>query len=323
MCKRLGVFLVFCMAGVAQAQAPPYPTRPITIVVTAAAGGVSDVLARAVGQRLAETWRQQIVIENRGGAAHMLGAASVAKAAPDGHTLMVAEAGTFVTNPVLYDKSKLPFDVDKDIAPITGLARINHALIAHPTLPAGRITELIELAKKSPGEISYGTTGVGSATHLNIARLQSVARAKFLPVHYRGAAPAFSDVVAGHIKFMLISVSSAVQPFREGKVKMLGVGSRERLQQVADVPTLAEGLPGYRAGTWFGLATTGGTSPDIVMKINTEVARILADPVFREKFLAPQMFEPIVSSPAQFSEFLKTETRIWAQVIGDAKLRLE
>jgi tripartite-type tricarboxylate transporter receptor subunit TctC len=323
MCKRLGVFLVFWMAGVAQAQSPAYPTRPITIVVTAAAGGVSDVLARAVGQRLAETWRQQVVIENRGGAAHMLGAASVAKAAPDGHTLMVAEAGTFVTNPVLYDKSKLPFDVDKDIAPIIGLARINHALIAHPTLPAGRITELIELAKMNPGEISYGTTGIGSATHLNVARLESVARAKFLPVHYRGAAPAFSDVVAGHIKFMLISVSSAIQPFREGKVKMLGVGSRERLQPVADVPTLAEGLPGYRAGTWFGLATTGGTSPDIVMKINAEVTRILADPLFREKFLAPQMFEPIVSSPAQFSEFLRAETQTWAQVIGDAKLRLE
>jgi tripartite-type tricarboxylate transporter receptor subunit TctC len=322
MWRRLGVFMVLaCVPGVAQAQS--YPTRPITIVVTAAAGGVSDVLARAIGQRLSGTWRQQVVIENRGGAAHMLGAASVAKAPPDGHTLMVAEAGTFVTNPVLYDKSKLPFDVEKDIAPITGLARINHALVAHPTLPAGSIAELIELAKRNPGEISYGTTGIGSATHLNIARLESIARAKFLPVHYRGAAPAFSDVVAGHIKFMLISVSTAVQPFREGKVKMLGVGSPQRLQQLADVPALAEALPGYRAGTWFALATTGGTPPEIVTKINAEVVRILADPEFRQKFLAPQLFEPMASSPEQFRDFLKAEMRIWAQVIGEAKLKLE
>jgi tripartite-type tricarboxylate transporter receptor subunit TctC len=323
MSKWLGVVLVLCMAGAGHAQSPAYPTRPITIVVTAAAGGVTDVLARAIGQRLSETWRQQVVIENRGGAAHLLGATSVAKAPPDGHTLMVAEAGTFVTNPLLYDKSKLPFDIDKDIAPITGLARINHALVAHPTLPARGIAELIELAKKKPGEISYGTTGIGSGTHLTIARLESLAGAKFLPVHYRGATPALNDVVAGHIMFMLISVSSAVQPFREGKVKMLGIGSLARLQQVPDVPTLSEGLPGYRAGTWFGLATTGGTPPNVVLKINAEVKRILADPEFRDRFLAPQMFEPMVSSPTQFSEFLKAETRAWAQVIGDAKLKLE
>jgi tripartite-type tricarboxylate transporter receptor subunit TctC len=320
--QYLGVILaLFCVSDAAQAQS--YPSRPITIVVTAAAGGVSDVLARAIGQRLSESWRQQVVIENRGGAAHLLGAASVAKAPADGHTLMVAEAGTFVTNPVLYDKAKLPFDIEKDIAPITGLARINHALIAHPSLPAGNIGELVALAQSTPGEISYGTTGIGSATHLNIARLESIASVKFLPIHYRGAAPAFSDVVAGHIKFMLISVSSAVQPFREGKVKMLGVGSGERLPQLAEVPALSEGLPGYRAGTWFGLATTGGTSQDIVLKINGEVARILADPEFRAKFLTPQLFEPMARSPEQFREFLRAETRSWAQVIGDAKLKVE
>jgi tripartite-type tricarboxylate transporter receptor subunit TctC len=323
MWKRLGIVLVLVgVAGTAQAQT--YPTRPITIVVTAAAGGVSDVLARAIGQRLAAAWNQHVVIENRGGAAHTLGAASVAKAAPDGHTLMVAEAGTFVSNPILYDKAKLPFDVEKDIVPITGLARINHALIAHPTLAAGNIAELIGLAKRNPGEISYGTTGIGSATHLNIARLESIAGARFLPIHYRGAAPAFNDVVAGHIRFMLISVSTAVQPFREGKVKMLAVGSAQRLPQLADVPTLAEGgLPGYRAGTWFALATTGGTPPDVVMKINAEVTRILADPEFRERFFAPQLFEPMAGSPEQFNDFLRAETQTWAKVIGDAKLKLE
>ena len=147
----------------AGAQAQSYPTRTITLVVTAAAGGVTDVVARALGQKLTEAWGQQVVIENKGGAAHVVGAAAVAKAAPDGHTLMVAEAGTFVINPTLYGKGKLPYDEDKDFVPVTGLVRINHALITDRSLPAASVVELIALARKRPGEISYGTAGIGSA----------------------------------------------------------------------------------------------------------------------------------------------------------------
>jgi len=279
-------------------------------------------VARALGQRLSETWGQQVVVENRGGAAHILGAASVAKAEPDGHTLMLAKAGTFVVNPNLYPKDKLPYDMGRDFAPITGLVRIHHALIASPSLPVASVAELIEMAKKKPGEITYGTAGAGSGPHVNFVRFEHMAGVKLLPIHYRGATPALNDVVGGHTNMMLISVSSAVQPFRAGQVKMLGVGSPARLPQLPDVPTIAEGLPGYQAGTWFGLAATGGTPREIVAKINAEVLRVLGDPAFRERFLLPQMFEPMTSSPDEFAQFIRSETQAWAKVIREQKLTI-
>jgi tripartite-type tricarboxylate transporter receptor subunit TctC len=313
-----------CLVASSAAQAQNYPTRPITIVVTAAAGGVTDVVARALGQRLSEKWGQQVVIENKGGAAHVVGAAAVAKATPDGHTLMVAEAGTFTINPTLYAKGKLPYDEEKDFVPITGLVRINQALIAKKSLPVRTPAELIELARKKPGEINFGTAGIGSAPHMNIVLFGTMAGVKLVPVHYRGAAPALNDLIAGHIDLMSVSVSLASPPFRAGKINLLGVGSPQRLAPIADLPTVDEGgLPGYRAATWFGLFATGGTPRDVVMKINAEAARIFADQSFREKFLAPQMFEPIVTSPEEFAAFIKSEQTRWAKVIRDANLKVD
>src|SRR5882762_6008873 len=161
-----------CIAGATAASAQTYPSRPITFTVTAAAGGVTDVVARALGQRLSETWGQQVVIENKGGAAHVVGAQSVAKAAPDGYSLLVAEAGTFTINPTLYGKGKLPYDEEKDFAPITGIVRINQALLGNPSLPAKNVSELIALAKAKPGELTYGTAGIGSAPHMNMVLLE-------------------------------------------------------------------------------------------------------------------------------------------------------
>ena len=324
MTKRLGALvLLACLAGAAAAQAQSYPTRTITLTVTAAAGGVTDVVARALGERLAQTWGQQVVIENKGGAAHVVGAQSVAKAAPDGYSLLVAEAGTFTINPTLYGNGKLPYDEEKDFIPITGIVRINQALLGHPSLPANDVRELIELAHKTPGELTYGTAGIGSAPHMNMVLFESMAGVKLVPVHYRGAAPALTDVIAGHVKLMSVSVSLALPPFRTGQIKIFGIGSGKRLPLAADIPTVAEsGLPGYEATTWFGLFATAGTPPAIVTKINAEVAKILADPQFREKFLAPQMFEPMASSPEEFADYIKAQRRKWAKVIGEQKLSI-
>src|SRR3954447_5351078 len=237
MAKGLGALLsVGCLIAPGAAQAQTFPTKTVTIVVTAADGGVSDVVARAIGQKLSEVWGQQVVIENKGGGAHIIGAQQVAKAAPDGHTLLVAEAGTYVLNPTLYPKEKLSYDTEKDLAPITGLVRINQALIANNGLAAQNARELIDLANKKPGEITYGTAGVGSAPDMNIIKFENMAKAKLQPIHYRGAAPALNDIIAGHINLMSVSLSLVIQPANDKRLKVLGVGSPKRVKELPNSP---------------------------------------------------------------------------------------
>ncbi len=314
--------LLFCSLAATAAQAQTFPSKTVTVIVTAAAGGVTDVVARAIGQKLSEKWGQQVVIENMGGAGHMLGAQRLAKAAPDGHTLMVAEAGTYVINPVVYPKDKLPYDVDKDLINITGLVRIHHALLATPSLPVKNLAELLALAKKEPGTITYGTAGVGSGPHLNMVRLENATGAKFVAVHYRGATPSLTDVIGGHTKTMLISVGSALGPADSGKVKILAIGSEKRLPSLPNIPTAAETVPGYLAGTWFGLSTTAGTPRDIVMKINADVRAAIDDPDIQDKFVKKQLYSPMTSSPEEFSAFIKAETQRWAKVIREQHLEI-
>jgi tripartite-type tricarboxylate transporter receptor subunit TctC len=321
--NRLCALIVFGSLAATAAHAQDYPSRTITFMVTAAPGGVTDVVARAVGQRLSEAWGQQIVIENRGGAAHTLAAAAVAKAAPDGYTLLVADSGAFTINPILY-KGKLPYDEEKDFTPITGLVRINQALLAHPSVPANTVAELIALAKSKSGQLTYGTAGIGSALHMNMLLFESLTGTKLVPVHYRGAAPALQDVIAGHVNLLSVSASLAVPPFRAGKIRLYGIGSKQRLAQAADIPTVAEaGLPGFEASAWFGMHARAGTPREIVMKINSAVQRILNDPAFGEKFMAPQMFEPMGSSPEEFADYIKAETAKWTKVIREGGLKVE
>jgi tripartite-type tricarboxylate transporter receptor subunit TctC len=323
--KWLGVIAsLIGLLGTAPADAQSYPSRPITLVVTAAAGGVTDVVARAFGQKLSESWGQQVIVENKGGAAHVTGASAVAKAPPDGHTLMVAEAGTFTINPAIYPKGKLPYDEKADFVPISGLVRINQALLASKSLPITNAKGLIELARQKPGELNFGTAGIGSAPHMNIELFKSLSGVNLTPVHYRGAAPALNDLVAGHIGVMSVSVSLALPPYQAGQIKILGIGSEKRLAKVADIPTVAEtGLPGYEATTWFGLFAPAGTPRDVVMKLNGEVRKIFDDPAFEEKFLAPQMFQSLASSPEQFEAFINAETQKWSKVIRQANIKVE
>ena len=322
--KWLGaLLLVPCLHGASFAQSS-YPDRPITLIVTAAAGGVTDVAARAVGQELSKAWGQPVIVENRGGAAHILGAQGVAKADPDGYTLMVGEAGTFTINPTVYPPGKLPYDTDKDFVPISGLVRINQALIADNALPANNAAELIALAKQKPRTLTYGTAGIGSAPHMNMELFENMAGVELQPVHYRGAAPALNDLAGGSINLMSVSVSLALPAFRGGRVKMIGIGSEKRIAQAPDIPTVAEsGLPGYQAVTWFGLFGPAKLPHDIVIKLNTEVAKIFADPDFRAHFLEPQMFEAMPGSPEEFAAYIKTERARWAKVIHDANITLE
>jgi len=308
----------FALPAVADAQ--DFPTRPVRVVVPQSPGGVTDVIARAVAQRLSEMWGQPVVVENKPGANYQIGATFVAKAEPDGYTLLVMSEA-FTINPLL--NAKLSYD-PKDFAPITGLISINHALTTHPSLPASSVAELIALARQKPGELNYGTYGPGSTGHLNMEMFQRMAGAKLVPVHYKGAAPALTDVIAGHIPMMFISVGSVVDSWKAKALKILGIGSAQRMPQLPDIPTIAEsGLPDFRAVTWFGLFTTAGVPHDIIARINEDVRRIVADPVFRERFLAPQLFEPMTSAPDQFTAFLQGETAKWSKVIHDANIKVE
>ena len=316
--------LAMCVAlgWSAAASAQSYPSKPIHIVVPVAPGGITDVLARALGQKLTEAWGQQVVIENKPAGAGQVGTDSVAKSSPDGHTLIVAADATFVTSPHTY--SKLPYDPINDFAPITGLGISPQALVLNPSVPARTLAELIDLARKKPGEINYGTFGIGTSGHLNIVLLESLTGTKFTPIHYRGATPGLTDTIAGHIQMMIVSIGLVAQPWQAGQLRVLGFGSAARLAQYPDVPTLAEsGLPGYQAGSWYGLAAPKGTPRDVVAKLNAETQRIFNDPGFRDRFLTPNFIYSIVSAPEAFAERIRLDSAKWGKVIRDAKIKVE
>jgi tripartite-type tricarboxylate transporter receptor subunit TctC len=326
---RQGLIALMLMVGTTvgvapdrAAQAQTYPAKPIHIIVPFAPGGITDVVARALGQRLSEAWKQQVVVENRPTGAGIVGVDSVAKAAPDGHTLLVAADANFVTAPHTY--SKLPYDAFKDFAPISGLGISPQALIVHPSVPVKTLAELIELAKKKPGELNYGTFGIGTSGHLNIVLLESLTGAKFTPVHYRGATPALTDTIAGHIQMMIVSIGLVAQPWQAGQLKVLGFGSTSRISQYPDVPTLAEsGLTGYEAGSWYGLFAPAGTPSAIVEKINVETQRIFSDPAFRDRVLAPSFIYSIASSPEEFTARIRSDSAKWGKVIREANIKAD
>jgi len=307
------------LPAAAAAQEASYPTKPVTIIVPAAPGGVTDALGRTLAQRFTEAWGQQVIVENKPGANNQIAAEYVTKAAPDGYTLMIGPETTFVVNPSLYPK--LPYDPVKGFTPISGLVSINHALILNPALPVQNVKELIALAKQKPGELNYGTFGVGSSGHLNMELFQALSGAKFQAVHYKGATPALTDVMAGHIQLMFISVGSAVPQWKADKVKLIAVGAPKRMALLPEVPTVSEsGLPGYEAVSWFGLFGPPGMPAEIVDKINAEVKKIFADPEIKKNFLERQYFDSIAGTPAQLANYIKSDEPKWRKVIHDAKL---
>ncbi len=306
----------------ATAQATSYPSKPVSIVVPAAPGGVTDVLGRTLAQRFSEAWGQQAIVENKPGANNQIAAEHTTKAAPDGHTLLIAPETTFVVNPSLYPK--LPYDPVKGFTPIAGLVTINHALIANPTLPVQSVKELIALAKQKPGEINYGTFGAGSSGHLNMELFQALSGAKFQAVHYKGATPAMTDVVAGHIQMMFISVGSAVPQWRSNNVKLIAVGAGKRMALLPDVPTVAEsGLPGYEAVSWFGLFGPPGMPAGVVAKISGEVRKTFADPEIKRNLLERYYLQPIVGTPEELASAIKADEPKWRKVIADAKVKVD
>src|ERR1700738_873691 len=299
-----------------------YPANPVTIVVPASPGGVTDMLGRTLAQRFTEAWGQQAVVENKPGANNQIAAEYVTNTAPDGYTLLIGPETTFVVNPSLYPK--LPYDPVKGFTPMSGLVTINHALIVNPAVPVHSVGELIALARQKPGEIYYGTFGVGSSGHLNMELFQARSGARFRAVHDKGATPARTDVMAGHIQMMFISVGSAVPQWKADKVNLIAVGSSKRMRLLPEVPTVAEsGLPGYEAVSWFGLFGPPGMPADIVDKINDGGRQTFSDPDIKKDFLDRQYFESIAGTPDELTSYIKSDEPKWRKVIHDANVRAD
>ena len=312
----LGLF-----SAAAPASAQTYPSKTITIVSPAPAGGVTDIMARGLAQRFSKAWGQQAVVENKPGANNQLAAEYIVNSPADGHTLFIAPDGTFVANPSLYPK--LPYDPYKSFTPISGLMLINHGLIEHPSFPPNNIAELVALAKQKPGTINYGTYGIGSSGHLNMVLLETMAGVKLQPIHYKGAAPVMNDVLAGHIQMGFVSAGSAVQQMKGGLLKMIAVGGKKRIPQLPDIPAVAETIPGFEAVSWFGLFGPAGMPPDVVAKINAEVRALFADPEFQKTFLNRYLFQSIAGTPEELMSFVKSEEPKWRKIIQNAKIKVE
>ena len=311
-------FAIASTIATAHGAAQTYPTRAVRFIVPAPPGGGADILARTLGQRLGEMWGQQFVVDNRAGAGGIIGTDLAAKALPDGHTIVMAYTSHAI-NPGLYPK--LPYDSIKDFAPIALVAQIPNVLALHPTVAAKSVKELIALAKEKPGTLLYASAGSGTSTHLAGALFNSMARVNMVHVPYKGASPAFGDLVGGQVSLMFANMASSFPHVRAGKLRALAVTGKKRSIAAPDLPTIDEAaLPGYEANAWFAVFAPRATPAGIVDKLNRAVAAIVDAPDVREKLIA-QGVEPMTSTPAELGRFLSAEIVKWTRVVKESGAR--
>ena len=297
-----------------------YPVKPIRIVVGFAAGGPTDIGARTIGQKLTESWGQQVIVDIRAGASGNIAAEHVAKSPPDGYTLLLAVFAHAV-NPSLH--AKLPFDAVKSFAPIIQYASIANLLVVHPSIPAKTVKDLLALARARPGELTSGSAGIGTSSHLSIELMALMAGARVTHVPYKGLSAAHVDVVGGHLSMLFDNVVAALPHAKAGRIRMLGVTTLTRWSGAPDVPTMSEaGLPGFEVNSWYGLLAPAGTPGELVLRLNAEVGRTLRAPDARERLYSIGA-EPLSQSPDEFGAFIAAEVAKWAKVVRTAGIKIE
>jgi tripartite-type tricarboxylate transporter receptor subunit TctC len=297
-----------------------WPTKPVRIVVAYPAGGGIDVMARQLAGKLSGPWGQPVVVENKPGANTILAADAVAKAAPDGHTILFTTDATFSINPHLY--AKLPYDAQRDFIPVTMLVLLQQMLVAHPSLPANTLPELISLARQKPGSINYASYGSGSQPHLAGEMLKHKAGIDLVHVPYKGISLAVPAVMAGEVQLTFSGIATGMGPLKGGRIKAIAIGGKSRSPLLPQVPTFAElGYPEVETHAWFGLFLPAGSPGDAVSRIHKDVKQILDEPEFRQKQLVERGYEPIGSSPGEFASYIKSdsESRSRAVKISGAK----
>lgn len=303
-------------------DAKKYPEKPITIVVPFATGGTTDNLTRAIGQRLGERWGVTVVVEAKPGAGGNIGAAHVARAAPDGYTLLMGSIGTHAINPGLY--KTMPYDAQKSFSPITRTAVVPNALIVPRNAPYDTVAELVAYGKAHPGRLTFASSGYGSSLHMAGETFKLITGVDMVHVPYKGNAPAMVDLLGGQISMIFDNLPSALPNVKNGSLKVLAVTSSERSDQLPDVPTLSRelGVPGYEVVSWFGLWAPAGTPSDIVDKINKAVVDILRTPQMVAQIRGWGAI-PHPESPAEFDAFIRSEGKRWAGVVREANLKVE
>ena len=312
------VFLLLLFSATAQA----FPTKPVKIVVPSPPGGATDALSRSVGGRLAEIWGQPVVVENRAGAHQMIGGEYVSKSAPDGHTLLVSDASTFVINPHLY--KKLTYEPIKGFTPITVMVRFPWVIAAHPSVPANTFQELVAYAKAKPGAMSYGSFGLGSSGHISVDYLKNLLGIDIVHVPYKGGGPAVTDLLGGQIQMIMVTPLLVEPHARAGKLKLIAAATKERIERLPNLPTVAEsGVPGYEAGTWFALVGPAGMPRDVTQAIHRDVTKVLNEPAFKERYVAKQWFEVVGNTPDEFAAFLKSEYERWERLVKLSAVKVE
>lgn len=308
------------LAGpLAHAQGTAWPARPLRIIVPYPPGGSSDIIARAISQPLSEALKQAVIVENRAGANGNLGAELVAKAAPDGYTLLLCDVGALAISPSVY--TRLPFDPGKDLRGTTMLAYSPHLLVVHPSVPANNLKELVALSKTR--DLNFAVTATGSAPHLAGVALERASGARWQYIPYKGGVQAVQDTVAGQTQVLMNGMLATLPQVQGGKLKVLGVSKRTRMPLIGNVPTLAEqGVDGFESGTWQGMLVPRGTPDAIVARLNTELVRVIRSPDIRAR-LAGQGAEVVTMAPAEQDRFFNAERARWAQVVAQAQIKLD
>jgi tripartite-type tricarboxylate transporter receptor subunit TctC len=305
------------------AVAQEFPSKPITIVVPFAPGGGVDIIARLLAEKLKATLKQNVVVDNKAGGSGMIGALSVVKATPDGHTLLLGSAGETAINAFVF-KNKMQYSPTKDLAPITVVTRVPNVLLVSPNFPAKNIGEFVSYAKKNPGKVSYATSGIGNPQHLNGELLEELAGIHMVHVPYRGASAQLVDVASGVVEMTFVSYSAAKAFIRDGKVRALAVTSEKRANFAPDIPAIAEYKPlsKYQLENWFGLFAPAGTPDSVLQKLNAAVNQVLSDPDFAKK-LQDQGGEPAPMTLQQFREFIIKESVNYRRIVDTAKITAE
>jgi len=317
--------LALAFAAIAAAplvQAQNYPTRPIRLIVPYPAGGATDFFGRLVFTKMSESLGQQVVVENRPGAGTAIGASEVARSAPDGYTLLLGDAGTYAFNPTLY--KKLSYDPVKDFAPVSLTGRFALILAVNPsTMQAKSVAEFVDAAKRQPGKIDYGAPGPGSPIHLAMEFFKQRAGIVMTPIPYKGGADALSDLIGGRIPALFPDIATALPQIRAGKIRALAVASGKRVAALPELPTVGEsGYPGFEAWAWQGFVAPAGTPRPVLMKLNSDFAKVMADPVIKQR-LSESGFEPQTSTPEEFAAYMKSEIAKWAKVIRESNVSLD